>query len=46
MYSFGILMFELYQPFLTEMERSISLNHLRKGTMSDDFVEKWPTQVL
>ena len=45
MYSVGILLYELYQPFLTEMERRIALNDLRSNSLPTEFVEQWPSEV-
>ena len=45
MYSLGLILFELYQPFHTEMERLSSLNEARKGILPAAFCDKWPSQV-
>lgn len=41
MYSIGILAFELFQPFGTEMERVRSLGDLREGKIPDSFCCRW-----
>jgi hypothetical protein len=45
MYSIGLILFELYQPFCTGMERSKSLIDLRKGIVTPAFTERWPKLV-
>lgn len=45
MYSVGMLTFELFQPFGTEMERVRSLGDLREGKLSDSFCSRWPRMV-
>uniref|UniRef100_A0A8C6TNS5 non-specific serine/threonine protein kinase n=1 Tax=Neogobius melanostomus TaxID=47308 RepID=A0A8C6TNS5_9GOBI len=45
MYSVGMLAFELFQPFGTEMERVRSLGDLREGKISDSFCLSWPKLV-
>ncbi|KAK7919821.1 hypothetical protein WMY93_011105 [Mugilogobius chulae] len=42
MYSVGILAFELFQPFGTEMERVRCLEDLREGKIQDSFCHRWP----
>ncbi|KAM9425497.1 eukaryotic translation initiation factor 2-alpha kinase 1 isoform 2-T2 [Pholidichthys leucotaenia] len=42
MYSIGILAFELFQPFGTEMERVRALEDLREGKIPDLFCHRWP----
>uniref|UniRef100_UPI00398F514C eukaryotic translation initiation factor 2-alpha kinase 1 n=1 Tax=Pristiophorus japonicus TaxID=55135 RepID=UPI00398F514C len=42
MYSVGIILLELYQPFGTEMERNKTLMALREGHISEDFTHRWP----
>lgn len=42
MYSIGVLAFELFQPFGTEMERVRTLEGLREGTIPDSFCHRWP----
>ncbi|KAF7204743.1 eukaryotic translation initiation factor 2-alpha kinase 1 isoform X1 [Nothobranchius furzeri] len=42
MYSIGVLLFELFQPFGTEMERVRTLEDLREGKIPDLFFHKWP----
>ncbi|XP_017273913.1 eukaryotic translation initiation factor 2-alpha kinase 1 isoform X2 [Kryptolebias marmoratus] len=42
MYSVGVLAFELFQPFGTEMERVRTLGDLREGKIPDPFCHKWP----
>lgn len=45
MYSLGMLAFELFQPFGTEMERVLSLGDLREGKIPDSFCFRWSTLV-
>lgn len=42
MYSIGVLAFELFQPFGTEMERARTLEDLREGNVPDSFCQRWP----
>ncbi|XP_037611501.1 eukaryotic translation initiation factor 2-alpha kinase 1 isoform X1 [Sebastes umbrosus] len=42
MYSIGVLAFELFQPFGTEMERVRTLGDLRDGKIPDCFCQRWP----
>ncbi|NXU16230.1 E2AK1 kinase, partial [Pardalotus punctatus] len=44
MYSMGVILLELFQPFGTEMERTEVLTHLRTGQIPHPFDKKWPTQ--
>ncbi|NXQ22992.1 E2AK1 kinase, partial [Peucedramus taeniatus] len=44
MYSMGVILLELFQPFGTEMERTEVLTHLRTGQIPHTFYKKWPTQ--
>ncbi|NXS34093.1 E2AK1 kinase, partial [Pomatostomus ruficeps] len=44
MYSMGVILLELFQPFGTEMERTEVLTHLRTGQIPHTFCKKWPTQ--
>ncbi|NXP29504.1 E2AK1 kinase, partial [Scytalopus superciliaris] len=44
MYSMGVILLELFQPFGTEMERTEVLTHLRSGQIPHTFYEQWPTQ--
>ncbi|RMC17703.1 hypothetical protein DUI87_05367 [Hirundo rustica rustica] len=44
MYSMGVILLELFQPFGTEMERTEVLTHLRTGQIPHAFYKKWPTQ--
>ncbi|NXS15316.1 E2AK1 kinase, partial [Mystacornis crossleyi] len=44
MYSMGVILLELFQPFGTEMERTDVLTHLRTGQIPHTFSLKWPTQ--
>ncbi|NWT33743.1 E2AK1 kinase, partial [Cardinalis cardinalis] len=44
MYSLGVVLLELFQPFGTEMERTEVLTHLRTGQIPHTFYQKWPTQ--
>lgn len=45
MYSVGMLTFELFHPFGTEMERVRSLGDLREGRIPECFCLKWPKLV-
>eukprot|EP01097_Dermamoeba_algensis_P004363 TRINITY_DN2865_c0_g2_i1.p1 TRINITY_DN2865_c0_g2~~TRINITY_DN2865_c0_g2_i1.p1 ORF type:complete len:169 (-),score=22.50 TRINITY_DN2865_c0_g2_i1:1078-1584(-) len=42
LYSLGIILFELYNPFATLMERSIVLNKLREGFIPESFLDSGP----
>ncbi|XP_028941276.1 eukaryotic translation initiation factor 2-alpha kinase 1, partial [Antrostomus carolinensis] len=44
MYSMGVILLELFQPFGTEMERTEVLTHLRKGQIPHTFYKEWPIQ--
>ncbi|KAF1663341.1 Eukaryotic translation initiation factor 2-alpha kinase 1, partial [Aptenodytes patagonicus] len=44
MYSMGVTLLELFQPFGTEMERTEVLAHLRNGQIPHTFYKKWPIQ--
>ncbi|NXY06941.1 E2AK1 kinase, partial [Pteruthius melanotis] len=44
MYSMGVILLELFQPFGTEMERTEVLKRLRTGQIPPTFYQKWPTQ--
>ncbi|KAJ7410749.1 eukaryotic translation initiation factor 2-alpha kinase 1 isoform X1 [Willisornis vidua] len=44
MYSMGVILLELFQPFGTEMERMEVLTHLRNGQIPHTFYKQWPTQ--
>ncbi|XP_050822692.1 eukaryotic translation initiation factor 2-alpha kinase 1 [Gopherus flavomarginatus] len=44
MYSVGVILLELFQPFGTEMERSKILTSLRNGHVPSSFSNKWPVQ--
>uniref|UniRef100_A0A8C0GLK3 Eukaryotic translation initiation factor 2-alpha kinase 1 n=1 Tax=Chelonoidis abingdonii TaxID=106734 RepID=A0A8C0GLK3_CHEAB len=44
MYSVGVILLELFQPFGTEMERSKMLTNLRNGHVPSSFSNKWPVQ--
>lgn len=45
MYSVGIIGFELYCPFQTNMERMHNIMELRRGEISETFQYKWPVEV-
>ena len=45
MYSLGLVLLELYQPFKTEMERIHTLTDARKGDIPPEFCAKWPVMV-
>ncbi|XP_065268131.1 eukaryotic translation initiation factor 2-alpha kinase 1 [Emys orbicularis] len=44
MYSVGVILLELFQPFGTEMERTKMLTSLRNGHVPSSFSSKWPVQ--
>ncbi|NWI55147.1 E2AK1 kinase, partial [Calyptomena viridis] len=44
MYSMGVILLELFQPFGTEMERTQVLTGLRSAQVPHTFHEQWPTQ--
>ncbi|XP_077683588.1 eukaryotic translation initiation factor 2-alpha kinase 1 isoform X2 [Eretmochelys imbricata] len=44
MYSVGVILLELFQPFGTEMERTKILTSLRNGHVPSSFSSKWPVQ--
>ncbi|NXD69481.1 E2AK1 kinase, partial [Eolophus roseicapillus] len=44
MYSMGVILLELFQPFGTEMERTEVLTCLRNGQIPHTFYKKWPIQ--
>ncbi|NXP02533.1 E2AK1 kinase, partial [Thinocorus orbignyianus] len=44
MYSMGVILLELFQPFGTEMERTQVLTQLRNGQIPQTFYKKWPVQ--
>ncbi|XP_067859611.1 eukaryotic translation initiation factor 2-alpha kinase 1 isoform X2 [Heptranchias perlo] len=44
MYSVGIILLELFQPFGTQMERTKTLTALREGHIAEDFTHRWPVQ--
>ncbi|XP_069726483.1 eukaryotic translation initiation factor 2-alpha kinase 1 isoform X1 [Phaenicophaeus curvirostris] len=44
MYSMGVTLLELFQPFGTEMERTKVLTCLRNGQIPHTFYKKWPVQ--
>ncbi|KAJ3413257.1 Eukaryotic translation initiation factor 2-alpha kinase [Chytridiales sp. JEL 0842] len=43
-YSLGILLYELFMPFNTFMERATKMRLLRKGELGEAFVKKWPKE--
>ncbi|XP_020600739.1 eukaryotic translation initiation factor 2-alpha kinase 1-like [Orbicella faveolata] len=43
-YSLGIILFELFCPFGTEMERVKNIKDLRQGRLPQDFCEQWPEE--
>lgn len=44
-YSLGIILFEFYQPFNTEMEKYKSIKEIRKGNLEEKFKTQWIEQV-
>ena len=45
MYSSGIILFEMFHPFLTQMERYKVIDDVRKGSLPPEIQDKWPDQV-
>ena len=46
MYSLGIILFELYFPFRTDMERIMNINNLKsKFLLPEEFTKNWKKQV-
>lgn len=43
-YSLGIILFEMFCPFTTEMERVKSIKDLRQGKVPPDFAARWPEE--
>ena len=43
-YSLGVILFELFHQYSTEMERYKSLENLRNGIIPDKMYEYWPVQ--
>jgi serine/threonine protein kinase len=43
-FSLGIILFELYCPFATRMERHNVLEDLKKGIISASFMKRWPKE--
>ena len=43
-FSLGVILFELFQSYGTEMERYRSLSDLRKGIIPDEIFQNWPVQ--
>lgn len=41
-FSLGIILFEMFQPFNTEMERIKTLTNVRQGNIPPEFSDKWP----
>ena len=44
-YSLGIILFELFCAFGTEMERVKNIKDLRQGRLPQGFCEQWPEVV-
>ncbi|XP_006889822.1 PREDICTED: eukaryotic translation initiation factor 2-alpha kinase 1 [Elephantulus edwardii] len=44
MYSLGVILLELFQPFGTEMERAEVLTGLRTGQIPEPLSKRWPVQ--
>jgi translation initiation factor 2-alpha kinase 1 len=44
-YSLGIVLFEFFQPFNTDMEKHKCIKDLRKGAVPHEFRQLWPEQV-
>ena len=45
MYSLGIILFELFHPFRTNMEKVVEIDNLKRGILPDD-LKKWKSQVF
>jgi translation initiation factor 2-alpha kinase 1 len=43
-YSLGIILFELFHPFTTRMERFEVLEDLKKGIIPSSFMRRWPKE--
>ncbi|CAB4004207.1 eukaryotic translation initiation factor 2-alpha kinase 1-like [Paramuricea clavata] len=43
-YSLGIVLFEFFQPFNTDMEKHKCIKDLRKGVVPHEFRQLWPEQ--
>ncbi|XP_064599174.1 uncharacterized protein LOC135465773 [Liolophura sinensis] len=43
-YSLGVILYEMFETFGTEMERHEKLKVLREGNLPEEFVRKWPEQ--
>ena len=46
MYSLGIIFFELYHPFQTNMERCLEIENLKKNNTLTKDMAKWEKQVF
>ncbi|KRX70672.1 Eukaryotic translation initiation factor 2-alpha kinase 1 [Trichinella sp. T6] len=46
MYSFGIIVYEMYFPFQTAMERAVHIGRLRQQSIAEDFQQKWPAGIV
>ncbi|KRZ07910.1 Eukaryotic translation initiation factor 2-alpha kinase 1 [Trichinella zimbabwensis] len=46
MYSFGIIVYEMYFPFQTAMERAVHIGRLRQQRIAEDFQQKWPAGIV
>jgi translation initiation factor 2-alpha kinase 1 len=44
-YSLGIVLFEFFQPFNTDMEKHKCIKDLRMGVVPQEFRNLWPEQV-
>ena len=44
-FSLGIILFELFCSFGTEMERVTNIKDLRQGRLSHEFCQMWPEEV-
>jgi hypothetical protein len=45
MYSLGIILFELFHPFSTNMEKIIEIENLKKGILPND-MKNYQSQVF
>ncbi|ESO94965.1 hypothetical protein LOTGIDRAFT_232118 [Lottia gigantea] len=43
-YSIGVILFEEFQVFKTEMERHVSIKQLRDGIISESLQQNWPKE--
>jgi len=46
MFSVGMMVFELYQPFSSYMEKDMNFKSIRNQQLPEAFTKHWPDQVL